>query len=86
MGLPARQRICDRVDLRPRYRLGAQCARCRRLRTADQAAALPTRCPTLFRDENATGMPKFIRFMLRWVIKAPEFLQLDVVRELAPAG
>lgn len=42
--------------------------------------------PTLFRDENATGMPKFIRFMLRWVIKAPEFLQLDVVRELAPAG
>ncbi len=41
--------------------------------------------PTLFRDENATGMPPFIRFMLRRVIKAPEFLKLDVVRELAPA-
>ncbi|BBX97006.1 nitroreductase family deazaflavin-dependent oxidoreductase [Mycobacterium lacus] len=38
--------------------------------------------PTLFRDENATDMPPFIRFMLRRVIKAPEFLKLDVVREL----
>lgn len=41
--------------------------------------------PTLFRDENATDMPPFIRFMLRRVIKAPEFLKLDVVRELATA-
>ena len=41
--------------------------------------------PTLFRDENATDTPAFIRFMLRRVIKAPEFLRLDVVRELAPA-
>jgi deazaflavin-dependent oxidoreductase (nitroreductase family) len=41
--------------------------------------------PRVYRDENATGMPRFIRFMLRRVIKAPEFLSLDVVRELAPA-
>ncbi|HEY7051358.1 MAG TPA: nitroreductase family deazaflavin-dependent oxidoreductase [Mycobacterium sp.] len=33
----------------------------------------------LYRDENASGMPAFIRFMLRNVIKAPEFLSLDVV-------
>jgi deazaflavin-dependent oxidoreductase (nitroreductase family) len=39
--------------------------------------------PTLYRDENATDMPQVIRFMLRWVIKAPDFLQLDVVSELA---
>jgi deazaflavin-dependent oxidoreductase (nitroreductase family) len=39
--------------------------------------------PRLYRDENATGMPAFIRFMLRRVIKAPEFLSVDVVRELA---
>jgi deazaflavin-dependent oxidoreductase (nitroreductase family) len=39
--------------------------------------------PTLYRDENATDMPPVIRFMLRWVIKAPDFLRLDVVRELA---
>ena len=41
--------------------------------------------PTVFHDENATDMPAFIRFMLRRVIKAPDFLKLDVVRELAPA-
>lgn len=41
--------------------------------------------PTLFHDEEATDMPPFIRFMLRRVIKAPEFLRLDIVRELAPA-
>ncbi len=41
--------------------------------------------PTLYRDEDATDMPAFIRFMLRRVIKAPEFLKLDVVRELAAA-
>lgn len=41
--------------------------------------------PTIVRDENATDMPPFIRFMLRRVIKAPDFLRLDVVRELAPA-
>jgi len=39
--------------------------------------------PRVYRDENATDMPAFIRFMLRRVIKAPEFLSVDVVRELA---
>jgi hypothetical protein len=38
--------------------------------------------PRLYRDENAWDMPAFIRFMLRRVIKAPEFLSLDVVGEL----
>jgi deazaflavin-dependent oxidoreductase (nitroreductase family) len=38
--------------------------------------------PRLYRDENATDMPALIRFMLRSVIKAPEFLSLDIVREL----
>ena len=42
--------------------------------------------PVVFRDDDATDMPAFIRFMLRRVLKAPEFLRLDVVRELAPAG
>ncbi|BBY09606.1 nitroreductase family deazaflavin-dependent oxidoreductase [Mycobacterium marseillense] len=41
--------------------------------------------PVLFRDENATDMPAFIRFMLRRVIKAPEFLRLDIVSQLATA-
>ena len=39
--------------------------------------------PRVYRDENATDMPAFIRFMLRRVIKAPEFLSVEVVRELA---
>ena len=38
--------------------------------------------PQVYRDENASEMPAFIRFMLRKVIKAPEFLSLDVVGEL----
>jgi deazaflavin-dependent oxidoreductase (nitroreductase family) len=41
--------------------------------------------PVVFRDENATDMPAFIRFMLRRVIKAPEFLRLDIVSQLATA-
>jgi deazaflavin-dependent oxidoreductase (nitroreductase family) len=41
--------------------------------------------PRVYRDENATDMPAFIRVMLRRVIKAPEFLSVDVVRELATA-
>lgn len=41
--------------------------------------------PTVFRDENATDMPAFIRFMLRRVIKAPEFLRLDIVSQVATA-
>lgn len=42
--------------------------------------------PCVYRDENATAMPPFIRFMLRNVIKAPEFVSLDVIRELPTAG
>jgi deazaflavin-dependent oxidoreductase (nitroreductase family) len=38
--------------------------------------------PRLYLDENATDMPPLIRFMLRRVIKAPEFLTFDAVREL----
>lgn len=41
--------------------------------------------PVVFRDEDATDMPAFIRFMLRRVIKAPEFLRLDIVSQLAAA-
>lgn len=41
--------------------------------------------PAVFRDQNATDMPAFIRFMLRRVIKAPEFLRLDIVSQLATA-
>ncbi|AGP63453.1 MULTISPECIES: nitroreductase family deazaflavin-dependent oxidoreductase [Mycobacterium] len=41
--------------------------------------------PVVFRDEDATDMPAFIRFMLRRVIKAPEFLRLDIVSQLATA-
>jgi len=37
--------------------------------------------PRLYRDENASDMPAFIRFMLRRVIKAPEFLSLDIISE-----
>ncbi|AGB21593.1 deazaflavin-dependent nitroreductase family protein [Mycobacterium sp. JS623] len=38
--------------------------------------------PRLYRDENASDMPVFIRFMLKRVIKAPEFLSLDIISEL----
>lgn len=41
--------------------------------------------PRVYRDDNATDMPAFIRFMLRRVIKAPDFLSVEVVRELATA-
>jgi|SRR6185312_742840 len=41
--------------------------------------------PAVFRDENATDMPALIRFMLRRVIRAPEFLRLDIVSQLATA-
>jgi len=41
--------------------------------------------PRVYRDENATDMPAFIRFMLRRVIKAPEFLSVAVVRKLSTA-
>lgn len=38
--------------------------------------------PRVYRDERATSMPPFIRFMLRKVIKAPEFVSLDVIGEV----
>ena len=41
--------------------------------------------PRLYRDENASDMPAVIRFVLRRVIKAPEFLSLDIVGEVPPA-
>ncbi|MGV0741241.1 nitroreductase family deazaflavin-dependent oxidoreductase [Mycolicibacterium sp. XJ870] len=34
--------------------------------------------PAVYRDETAADMPAFIRFMLRRVIKAPEFLSLEI--------
>lgn len=37
--------------------------------------------PRVYRDETAADMPLFIRFMLRKVIKAPEFLRVDVIGE-----
>lgn len=34
--------------------------------------------PEVYTDDKATDMPAFIRFMLRRVIKAPEFLSLKI--------
>ncbi|MCA4751961.1 MULTISPECIES: nitroreductase family deazaflavin-dependent oxidoreductase [Mycolicibacterium] len=34
--------------------------------------------PEVYRDDKASDMPVFIRFMLRWVIRAPEFLSLKI--------
>lgn len=42
--------------------------------------------PRVYRDENAADMPVLIRFMLRRVIKATEFANLVVVREVPTAG
>jgi deazaflavin-dependent oxidoreductase (nitroreductase family) len=39
--------------------------------------------PRVYRDENATDMPALIRLMLRRVIKAPEFLSVDIISEMA---
>jgi deazaflavin-dependent oxidoreductase (nitroreductase family) len=41
--------------------------------------------PRVYRDEAASDMPAPIRFVLRRVLKAPEFLRVDVISELAPA-
>jgi deazaflavin-dependent oxidoreductase (nitroreductase family) len=40
--------------------------------------------PRVYRDEQATDMPALIRFILRRVLKAPEFLRLDIVSVMAP--
>lgn len=37
--------------------------------------------PRVYRDESAADMPPFIRFMLRRVIRAPEFLRVEVIAE-----
>jgi deazaflavin-dependent oxidoreductase (nitroreductase family) len=42
--------------------------------------------PKVFSDVNASEMPALIRFMLRKVLKAPDFLRLDVIRELRAAA
>lgn len=39
--------------------------------------------PEVYHDDKATDMPAFIRFMLRRVIKAPDFLRLEIANELA---
>jgi deazaflavin-dependent oxidoreductase (nitroreductase family) len=41
--------------------------------------------PRVYRDQNATDMPPFIRPILRKVLKTPEFLRLDIVNQLASA-
>lgn len=41
--------------------------------------------PRVYRDEQATTMPPFIRFMLRRIIKAPEFVSLDVLGKTSAA-
>jgi deazaflavin-dependent oxidoreductase (nitroreductase family) len=40
------------------------------------------RNPRVYTDVNASEMPAFIRFMLRRVLEAPDFLRVDVIREL----
>ncbi|WP_293306469.1 nitroreductase family deazaflavin-dependent oxidoreductase [Mycolicibacterium sp.] len=37
--------------------------------------------PRVYRDEEATDMPAPIRFALRRVVNAPEFMRLDIVDE-----
>ncbi|GAA5082232.1 nitroreductase family deazaflavin-dependent oxidoreductase [Nocardia iowensis] len=38
--------------------------------------------PHVYRDESAADMPLFIRFMLRRVLAAPDFLSVDIQREV----
>ncbi|MFB8280917.1 nitroreductase family deazaflavin-dependent oxidoreductase [Nocardia colli] len=38
--------------------------------------------PRVYRDDSAADMPPFIRFMLRKVLAAPDFLSVDIRREL----
>lgn len=37
--------------------------------------------PRVYRDDSAADMPPFIRFMLRRVLAAPDFLSVDIRRE-----
>ncbi|MGW5382258.1 nitroreductase family deazaflavin-dependent oxidoreductase [Nocardia sp. NPDC003963] len=41
--------------------------------------------PRIQHDETAAEMPPLIRFVLRRVIRAPDFLRVEVLRELDPA-
>lgn len=42
--------------------------------------------PRVYHDPKASEMPAAIRFMLQRVIKAPEFLRLDIAQVLPRAG
>lgn len=42
--------------------------------------------PRVYQDAAASEMPLFIRFMLRSVLRAPEFLSVNVIREVATAA
>jgi deazaflavin-dependent oxidoreductase (nitroreductase family) len=42
--------------------------------------------PEVYCDEIASDMPAFIRFILRNVLKAPDFLRVEVIRELNAAS
>lgn len=42
--------------------------------------------PRVYRDEHAAAMPPLIRFMLRNVIHASEFLSLEVARQPSTSG
>ncbi|WP_067538331.1 nitroreductase family deazaflavin-dependent oxidoreductase [Nocardia crassostreae] len=37
--------------------------------------------PAVYRDETASAMPMVIRFMLRYVLRVPEFLSIDVAQD-----
>ncbi len=81
-GLQTAARLRDRADLRfsgglVRNVLAA--GGCELETPAPSASPSPHR--VVYRDESASGMPIFIRFMLRRVIKAPEFLSLDTAGE-----
>ncbi|WP_433661688.1 nitroreductase family deazaflavin-dependent oxidoreductase [Nocardia sp. CA-128927] len=41
--------------------------------------------PRVYRDDSAADTPPFIRFMLRSVLAAPDFLSVDIRRELKSA-
>ncbi|WP_194814097.1 nitroreductase family deazaflavin-dependent oxidoreductase [Nocardia sp. XZ_19_385] len=42
--------------------------------------------PQVYHDPKAREMPLFIGFMLRFVLRAPEFLSVEVVREVPAAA
>ncbi|QLY32931.1 nitroreductase family deazaflavin-dependent oxidoreductase [Nocardia huaxiensis] len=42
--------------------------------------------PRVYNDPEASDMPLFIRFMLRYVLKAPEFLSTDIAQVVPKAA